>query len=203
MKNRGPLQMHPRRDEEVKAKTYRRRTAEEVADVALETTTWDLESPPKDTDVHLKPAARRSPRRRIAAGALVAFVGLVAGVAVIFPEQFKHQIEISIVRQPTPYTQLFFSNPTSLPTTLDVTRSTYFEFTVVNDQGHAMLYRYSVKLAYARRSTLVAKGSLWVGNNQSIKRAITIDPRVHKARYLITVELSNVGQSIHFYGETQ
>ena len=83
------------------------------------------------------PHLPKKKKGRLVAAAVLSCVGLLAGVATAFPQQFVHQIEISIFRQPAPYTQLFFSNPTAIPDRFNVDRPNRFVFTIVNDQGRS------------------------------------------------------------------
>jgi hypothetical protein len=58
---------------------------------------------------------------------------LLAALFVASAQQFVHQIEISVIRQPTLYTQLFFNDPSAIPSRLRLERPNRFAFTIVND----------------------------------------------------------------------
>lgn len=139
--------------------------------------------------------------RLVAAAIALSFVGLLTGLFITFPQQFVHQIEISIFRQPAPYTQLFFSNPTAIPDRFNVDRPNRFVFTIVNDQGRSWLYRYVVTVSTTVSSTVAGKSSLTIRDGGSVTCTVAIIPKSRKSRYLVTVILNN-GQSIHFYGDT-
>lgn len=133
---------------------------------------------------------------------ILIFAGLLVGLITAFPRQFIHQVEISVVRQPTPYTQLFFSNPAMLPSVLHIDRRNTFIFTIVNDQGRSQLYRYTVTMSTTGSSTVASKGSLAISNGRSVTRAVAVVPRSRRSRFLISVVINATGQSIHFYGYT-
>lgn len=141
-------------------------------------------------------------KRRLFIAALFSFVALIAGLIVAYPKQFMHQVEISLVRQPTPYIQLFFSNPATLPGHLLIHRPNKFAFTVINDQGQPEVYKYTIKMSTAKTVTIASRGSFTIRNGESSTRTVTVEPKSRRSRYLITIVLDASGQSIHFYGET-
>jgi hypothetical protein len=146
------------------------------------------------------PAKRR--RKRTAIAILLFAVALITWLAATFPKQVRHQIEISLFRQPTPYTQLFFTQPDSLPSQLRIDRPNKFSFTIVNDEERPENYGYSVILSTVGSRSVAKAGSLFVASGDSTARTITVVPRARRSRYQITVVLDAGGQSIHFYGET-
>jgi hypothetical protein len=140
----------------------------------------------------------------LAATIVLVSAALVGGLALAFPKEFKHQLEISVVRQPTPYTQLFFSDPSALPQRLHVKRVNTFAITIINDQGRSELYHYTVTMAGAGSRKVVGTGSVVIGDSSSATRTIGVKPKSRKSRYLVTVVLSGDGISefIQFYGVT-
>jgi hypothetical protein len=135
--------------------------------------------------------------------ALACCVALLTGVYLAFPSQFKHQLEISVARQPQPYTQLYFGDLRALPASLTAGRTGTFTFTVVNDEGRQERYRYVVTASTGTSAAkTVAHGIVRVGFGQLSTRRVKIGPFPVGVRYLITVTLAGLGQSIHFYGVT-
>jgi len=129
--------------------------------------------------------------------------GLLAALFAASPQQFAHQVEISVIRQPTPYTQLFFSDPRAIPSRLRLDLPNRFTFTIVNDEGRSSFYHFAVVMDTIGLSTaVVANGSLRLDDKGTGTRTITLVPKNRRHRYLITVVLDGSGQSIHFYGET-
>jgi hypothetical protein len=129
-------------------------------------------------------------------------VAIVAGLVVAFPSQIKYQIQISLFRQTTPYTQLFFTNPAALSSQLRVDHENKLSFTVINGQGQSRNYQYTVTVDDAGRKELVTHGALTVKNGGRLTRNVLFEPKFHKTRYLITVQLNGLDQSIHYYGVT-
>ena len=135
--------------------------------------------------------------------AIFSSAGLLMALFVASPRQFVHQIEISVIRQPTPYTQLFFSHPGAIPSTLRLDRPNKFTFTIVNDEGQSSLYHFTVTMKAAGSSTtVVANGSLRLDDSGIGTRTVAFVPTKQRHQYLITVVLDGSGLSIHFYGET-
>jgi hypothetical protein len=134
----------------------------------------------------------------------IGLVGLViiGGLTVAFPKQIKYQLQISLFRQNTPYTQLFFTNQATLSSRLRVGDENEFSFTVVNDQGHSRNYQYTVTMDGAGRQQLVTQGVFAVKNGGTLNRNVLFEPKFHKTKYMITVELNGLDLSIHYYGVT-
>ena len=148
------------------------------------------------------PPAPKKPVWQFVVAAVLVLIGIVGLLAIIFPAQFKHQLDISVFRQPTPYTQLFFGDPTTLPKKLEVGHANKFSFTVINDQGHAATYRYVVTITGAKLQKVASQGSFTLGDSQSITRAVAVVPTARKTQYLVTVTLSGTADFIQFYGVT-
>jgi hypothetical protein len=150
---------------------------------------------------------QRTTRKQTTPWPLYIGVGLIVvlvliGVSAALSKPFRHQLALSIVRQPTPYTQLYFPNPGTLPSELKVDHKNTFDFTVVNDENGAYHYTYTVTIADSRSHSVVSVKAVTIANGSSVTYPVTVVPKDRKAKYLITVALSGVNQSIHFYGET-
>jgi hypothetical protein len=136
----------------------------------------------------------------IGAGLIIILI-LIAAAASL-SKQVRHQLELSIVRQPAPYTQLYFSHLAALPEKLKVDQKNTFDFTIINDENRSYHYTYSISLDDPKTHLVVSRETVTIDNGSSATRAVTVVPKDHKARYLITVALEGVNQSIHFYGQT-
>jgi len=148
------------------------------------------------------PSSTSKPPWRFALTAALILIGIAGALAVFFPAQVKHQLEISVFRQPTPYTQLFFSNPTALPEKLEVGHPNKFSFTVVNDQGSSEAYRYTVTVTGGKLQRAASAGTFTLNDGQSVTRTSEIVPMSRGAKYLIKVTLSGTTDFIQFYGDT-
>jgi hypothetical protein len=148
-----------------------------------------------------RPRKARHIRRTLIA--ILSSAGLLMALFVASPRQFVHQIEISVIRQTTPYTQLYFSDPGAIPSTLRLDRPNKFTFTIVNDEGQSSLYHFTVMTSsVGLPTTVIANGSLRLDDKGIGKRTVAFVPKKRGHRYLITVVLEGSGLSIHFYGET-
>lgn len=135
----------------------------------------------------------------IGAGLITILILIVAAAAL--SKQFRHQLTLSIVRQPTPYTQLYFSHPRALPGKLKVDEKNTFQFTIVNDENRAFRYTYIVVFDDSK-SHLASTGAVTLNNGQSVTRSVTVIPKDRKSKYQISVTLKGMNQSVHFYGTT-
>jgi hypothetical protein len=131
---------------------------------------------------------------------LVTILILIAAAAAL-SKQFRHQLALSIARQPTAYTQLYFPHPGTLPGKLKVDRKNTFQFAIVNDENRAVRYTYIV-LFDGSKSRRVSTTTVTVSNGQTVTPSVTVVPRERKSRYQISVTLKGMNQSIHFYATT-
>jgi hypothetical protein len=125
----------------------------------------------------------------------------ISGIA--FPHQIAHQIALSVTRQPTPYTELYFSNPKSLPASLSLSTPNLFSFTVANHEGHDTVYSYIVTLASSYGGSTIAQGRIDLRNNTSATRVINVHPTRRATEYVITVSLRGRSETIRFRGTSQ
>jgi hypothetical protein len=140
-------------------------------------------------------------RRPTAIAVSVAAVLLAVALAAAFPKQLKHQWELSVVRQQTPYTQLYFTAPASIPSSLVAGQQNTFDFTIENDEGRAYRYTYVVTLKDSRAQQASTE-TVTVNSGERVTRAVTVVPRDNKSTYLVSVAIPDLKQSIQFYGET-
>ena len=131
---------------------------------------------------------------------LVTILILIAAAAAL-SKQFRHQLALSIVRQPAPYTQLYFPHPGTLPGKLKADRKNTFKFAIVNDENRTVRYTYIVLLD-GSKSRHVRTATVTVSNGQTVTPSVTVVPKERKSRYQISVTLKGMNQSIHFYGTT-
>lgn len=101
-------------------------------------------------------------------------------------------------QQPTPFTELYFAHPGSLPKQLPTGRPSQFEFTIVNHEKKATTYHYVVSGDTASTSQPLAAGdaTLLVGAARSVP--VTFVPSLPGADYVVTVRMANRGETLHF-----
>jgi hypothetical protein len=146
-------------------------------------------------------APRKMPSPLFIGIGLVLIIAVAAGPAVV-SSSFRHQIEISIVRQQTSYTQLYFTHLAELPGKLRVDQKNVFDFTIVNNENRRREYTYTVTLGDSRSLAVVNAATVTVGTGASRTVPVAVVPGDRESRYLVSVALTDPGQSIHFYGDT-
>jgi hypothetical protein len=145
-----------------------------------------------------------SPRRAPRWVALAAvFAVVAAGLGIAFPHQIAHQIALAVTRQPTPFTELYFSDPNGLPKSLSLARPNVFRFTVVNHEGHDTIYSYVVTLSSSHGGSTIAQGRIQLKNNTSATRLINVHASRSETEYVTTVNLVGRTQVIRFRGVSQ
>lgn len=162
------------------------------------------ESAAPATSQPTRPARSRSRavsmRRLLRWAAAVVICIAVAGLVIAFPHQIAHQIAISMTRQPEPYTELYFSNPQALPTTLSLSRPNLCIFTISNHEGHDTIYSYVVTLSSSHGAKTIARDRIDVGDNKKVTTAVNVVPPRRATKYVVTVTLPGRPETIHFSG---
>jgi hypothetical protein len=132
---------------------------------------------------------------------LIGVVVLAGGaLGVAYRHTVGHQIAISVSRQSTPFTQLYFTHPDDLPKRLIAPGSDSFSFTIANGEGHSTDYAYTVTLAGPLSMTVVSKGTLRVADGGSVAKTIDLFPASTTTDYEVTVTLGAGDEVIHFQG---
>lgn len=130
-------------------------------------------------------------------------IAAAAALGIAFPHQIAHQIALSVTRQPTPYTELYFSDPQSLPASLSLSAPNLFGFTGVNHEGRDTVYSYVVTLASSYGSSTIAQGRIDLKNNMSATRPVNVRPTHSATEYVTTVSLLGRSETIRFRGVSQ
>jgi len=128
---------------------------------------------------------------------LIAFVVIGIAGSTISPT-IRHQWALSLIRQPTRYTLLYFDHPASLPNEVTEGQSISFSFTIGNEQGRSVIYRYDIGVTPANdpQSQLHSMTVLANGAMRSIP--VKLRPLCMSTPCQIRVSLPAHHQSIHF-----
>lgn len=119
-------------------------------------------------------------------------------VASVMSPAIRQQWKLSLFRQNTAYTELAFYRPTALPVTAVRGKGIQVAFTITNDEGRPVSYRYMV--ASGSSSTLallssasrtVAPGDVWLVNT-------IVVPKCARATCRVQVTLPQQGERIDF-----
>jgi hypothetical protein len=142
----------------------------------------------------------------------VLFALLVVGAIVVaLSSQARHQVALSLVRQPEKYTELYFSGdgPTASYSVVGraVARPGSFRgrvvvnvsFTVANHEGRATRFPYAVRVVNDAGALLGrAEGSLDVADGQSSTTTVAVDIPATGERAAVDVDLEGRTEHIRF-----
>ena len=133
---------------------------------------------------------------RVAIAAVLAISGLTA-LAWGSPA-VRRQISLSVTRQPTPFTELYFTDHTNLPAFLSTSYTNEFAFTIGNHEGKALSYPYVVTAKSSHGTTALATGTVNVDAGRLVRVLVSFLAPEPATQYVITVQLSGHPELIHF-----
>lgn len=110
----------------------------------------------------------------------------------------RHEWSMSLQRQPTPYTQLGFTNAASLPATGVPGKGIPVSFTITNDEGKQVSYRYVVASGSGTTLTTISSGTTDIAAGQSSGVSIVVVPKCAAASCQVQVSLPEQNESIDF-----
>jgi hypothetical protein len=126
--------------------------------------------------------------------------GVFVAVTLVLPGG-RHQWAESLIRQPSQYTTLAFADPTGLPKSVVSGNHLEFTFTVGNQEGRDLVYRYLVQSSPTKITAYggyFAVGSVAVPNGGSRRVAVSADPECAASPCRISVMLVGHAESIDF-----
>jgi glycosyltransferase involved in cell wall biosynthesis len=134
---------------------------------------------------------------RVLAGA----AGLASAISLLIPAG-RHQWALSLLRQPTPYTVLYFDRAAVLQDRVTPGQPVHFAFTVGNHEGRAMRYRYVISTyplgSGGGRPLLLAESAKLVPAGSSWSVSATVRPRCGSSPCRIQVSLPGHPETIDF-----
>jgi hypothetical protein len=124
----------------------------------------------------------------------------VAGLTALASQSpaVRSQIKVSAIRQPTPYTELYFTDHTNLPAVLSTTQANDFGFTIGNHEGEALSYPYVVTATSAQGTTKIVGGTVRADSGRLVNTTVSLLVPAPATQYVITVQLSGRPEMIHF-----
>jgi uncharacterized membrane protein len=149
------------------------------------------------TEQNQVPARSRRVRKLVLGFAAVCIL-LVTFLALSHTNTFK----LATTHQPDRFTELYFTNPTSLPATVKLSATVPVSFTLHNEEARTQSYTYNITFADATGTTTVLKTQeiiLQNGQKQVINQDITLP--TGNSRGEVSVNLLNKSQSVHFWLE--
>lgn len=128
--------------------------------------TWARRQP--GSEIMARPARRQELAARRWWPVLVPLAVLAIGVSLLLPAG-RHQWALSLFRQPMRYTALSFNKAWALPTTAVINEPIAISFTIGNQEGRAMDYRYGIiesaggiSHTLGESTRIVAAGATWI-----------------------------------------
>ena len=159
------------------------------------------------SDARIEPASRidvRCQRRRTAQmlRRVVPVLVLTACTVLMVsrPSWAVRQLELSFVRQPTPYTELFFENPDRLPTSIPEAGVAAFSFSIRNNEIRAITYEYVCEIRTAGRTAVIDRGVALVPAGAAATRSEHILSPGAGKRFVVSISLVGRSQEIDFIG---
>jgi hypothetical protein len=140
-----------------------------------------------------------SRKHRVALVAIAAVLALAGLTAFAWGSPaVRRQISLSVTRQPTPFTELYFTDHTNLPAFLSTSYTNAFAFTIGNHEGKALSYPYVVTAKSDNGVATLATGTVKVGSGRSVRVQVSFLAPEPATQYVITVQLSGHPELIHF-----
>src|SRR5438552_2296376 len=106
--------------------------------------------------------------------AVIVALAIAIVVSLLSPSG-RHQWALSLIRQPTSYTALFFNRAWALPAVAVSRQPIEVSFTVINHEGRAIDYRYVLEVSSGGRPRILKESSRIV----AIDRKWTVSVVVH------------------------
>ena len=110
----------------------------------------------------------------------------------------RHQWALSLFRQPTPTTTLFFNKAWALPSTAVARAPLSVSFTIGNDEGHAVNYRYVLSVSGGEHSRVLEESARVVDAGQTWTVYAVIRPVCDTSRCRVEVSLPGHPETIDF-----
>ena len=151
-----------------------------------------------DAIVKVLRSLRRHPFRVITAACVFA----VAGFAVAQPAWIRHQLALSFNPQPAQYSEIFFSDPAGVPGHLVAGVPAHVPFAIVNREGHAVTFTYSVVVTAPGIHHLAEQHQVVIGNNEKAVLIASFEPKKPDALYAVRILLAKPVEFIEFHGRT-
>jgi hypothetical protein len=129
---------------------------------------------------------------------IVVVAALAVAAAVVESDSLRRETVRSVMREPTPFTELYFTNHVRLPTRLRASRPNVFSFTIANHEGRATSYAYVVTARSGDGTTEVARDTITIERGGAAIERVAFTPRRPNTAYLITVRLRDRVETIHF-----
>jgi hypothetical protein len=133
---------------------------------------------------------------------LILAIFLVAACAGLAQTSQGHVVlsDVGLYEKPASYTELTFTNPGGLPSTLPKSSSAVqVSFSIRNVSGAARAYQWSVALTKAATTRVKAKGTVTALAQQSVNVTKSVTTACTSGRVEVQVRLASPAESVHFW----
>lgn len=138
-------------------------------------------------------------RRRYPVAAVLAALVVIAPICVAYRHPIWQQVQLSTVRQPVAYNELYFTASTALPVHVTAEAASEVTFAVRRD-GSSTVVRYNVVLTDAQGTNQAGSGSVRL--NPGPPAVVSESFRVPvKGPFVLEVTLVPAGPDILFHGQ--
>jgi hypothetical protein len=125
-------------------------------------------------------------------------LAIAIAVASFLSPWVRHEWSLSVQRQPTAYTQLGFTNAANLPATGVRGKGVPVSFTITNDEGRQVSYRYVVASGSGTTLTSISSGTTVIAAGHSFGVGLVVVPKCAAASCRVQVSLPAQNESIDF-----
>lgn len=113
--------------------------------------------------------------------------------------QFRQALRFATTHQPERLTELYFSNPQTLPSAYHPGEKIAVAFVIHNMEGTTKDYPYTIELQAPRTDIVAAHGSVRIFGGRRAKLTVPIAIRASAPRIAVVVLLPTKQQSLHFW----
>ena len=127
--------------------------------------------------------------------------GLIAGFFQLFKyvPSIKESFILAANPKPETFTELYFENPLSLPSKVNLSEENNFKFTIHNLENKDMEYSYEVYIDINGGKQVIDKSSVLIKNNGYKTITVNFKITIPMQRFKVAVNLINKKQQIDFW----
>jgi hypothetical protein len=129
--------------------------------------------------------------------ALTPLAVVAIGLSLVSPAG-RHEWALSLFRQPTYSTVLFFNRAWALPTTTVVRAPLAVSFTIGNNEGRAESYRYVLSISSDRFNRVLSESAEMIGAGKTWTVSTVIRPACDASHCRVEVSLPGHPETIDF-----
>ncbi len=117
------------------------------------------------------------------------------------PSKIPQTLRLATTKQPSPFSELYFAEPSKLPKTLTPGQMAELSFVITNHEAAARKYRYQVLIIKSGTVVAQTEGEVTLRDGQSSRQLGTIPAAVAGEHLQVVVRLPEKNQEIRFRTE--